>query len=247
MAKFQHPTRWNKLGWDYLDWTVENVEEGLGNGVYHDGLDYNWGFGYDDFGQDVFPFADGEVVHAEFIGNGWGNHIWIEHNIELEDWEVDAIRANPALNNLQIENNILTCWTGYGHLKELKVQKGDKVTQEIVIGLLGGTGKSKTKQDWSPHMHGRVYSKKPPSWTGYVNGWSKEKVANYTVDPKKLVSQFEIFEKQVQKVSEWAKEAVEWARETGIMTNWSKPREPMTAERFITVLHRFYKLTNKDE
>lgn len=238
MAKFQHPTRWNKLGWDYLEWT--------GN-LFHDALDYNWGYGYDDFGQDVFPYADGKIVYADFKGNGWGYQIWIEHNIKLEDWEIQAIGLNKDLKDLQIKNGVLKLWTRYGHLKEIKVKEGDQVTQETLIGLLGGTGKSKDKQSWSPHLHAGAYKKKPPSWTGYVKGWSKEKVASYTVNPKHLVSQFESFERHVQQVSEWAKESVKWAKDTGVMVNWSKPREPMTAERFITVLHRYHQLTQSNE
>lgn len=238
MAKFQHSTRWNKLGWDYLEWT--------GN-LYHDGLDLNWGFGYDDFGQDVFPMADGKVVHAEFTGNGWGYQIWIEHNIKLEDWEIQALSLNPHLKDLPIKNGVLKLWTRYGHLKDMSVEEGDNVTKETIIGSLGGTGKSKDKQSWSPHLHVATYKKKPPSWTGYVKGWSKEKVASYTVNPKQLVSQFENFERHVQQVSEWAVDAVTWAKENGLMANWTKPREPMTAERFITVLHRYHQLTQSNE
>lgn len=76
-------------------------------------------------GTPVRASADGTVVLAEYLRNGYGKLIIIEHEKELS--------------------------TYYGHLSEIKVVKGQKVSRGDIIGAVGRTGSAT-----GAHLHFEV-------------------------------------------------------------------------------------------
>jgi murein DD-endopeptidase MepM/ murein hydrolase activator NlpD len=66
-------------------------------------------------GQPVLATADGVVVRADRIG-GLGNAVYVAHGYGII--------------------------TRYGHLSEIKVHAGDRVSQRDVLGLVGNSGRS---------------------------------------------------------------------------------------------------------
>jgi len=65
-------------------------------------------------GTPVYPLMNGKVEKVEFSGWGYGNQIVINHSNELK--------------------------SRYAHLSQIKVQEGDEVERETVIGQVGSTG-----------------------------------------------------------------------------------------------------------
>ncbi len=76
-------------------------------------------------GTPVKASADGTVVKAAYLRNGYGKLVIIEHEKELT--------------------------TYYGHLSEIRVEKGQKVLRGDVIGTVGRTGNAT-----GPHLHFEV-------------------------------------------------------------------------------------------
>ncbi|MBS1653714.1 MAG: peptidoglycan DD-metalloendopeptidase family protein [Bacteroidetes bacterium] len=67
-------------------------------------------------GTPIYATADGTVTTAGNTGNGYGNHVVINHGYGYE--------------------------TLYGHMVKVKVRSGEKVKRGEVIGWVGSTGKS---------------------------------------------------------------------------------------------------------
>lgn len=63
-------------------------------------------------------------------------------------------------------------------MQDVYVKEGDGVVKEQLIGT-NGTGGGL----YPAHCHLERIIKKLPSWSGYVNGWSKEKVKEYFSEP----------------------------------------------------------------
>jgi murein DD-endopeptidase MepM/ murein hydrolase activator NlpD len=78
---------------------------------FHAGLDFTA-----PTGTPVYATADGVIETAGNLGNGYGNHIIIDHGYSYS--------------------------TLYGHLFRLKAKKGQRVKRGEVIGYVGNTGKS---------------------------------------------------------------------------------------------------------
>lgn len=78
---------------------------------FHAGLDFSAAQG-----TPIFATADGRVTTAGNVGNGYGNHVIINHGFGYE--------------------------TLYGHMYRVKVQNGTYVKRGEVIGWVGSTGKS---------------------------------------------------------------------------------------------------------
>jgi murein DD-endopeptidase MepM/ murein hydrolase activator NlpD len=76
-------------------------------------------------GTEITPFMEGTVTYAAETKIGYGKHIIIDHG-----------------------NNVTSL---YGHLDKILVYKGQKVTTDQVIGLMGSTG-------WSTgnHVHFQI-------------------------------------------------------------------------------------------
>jgi len=75
-----------------------------------------------DTGEPVYAVADGTVIYAGSGLRGYGNVVIIQHDSKLS--------------------------TLYAHNSELKVKQGDRVTQGMLLALLGSTGRST-----GPHVH----------------------------------------------------------------------------------------------
>ena len=67
-------------------------------------------------GTPIYATADGRIITAGNTGNGYGNHVVINHGYGYE--------------------------TLYGHMSKIKVRVGQKVKRGEVIGWVGSTGKS---------------------------------------------------------------------------------------------------------
>jgi murein DD-endopeptidase MepM/ murein hydrolase activator NlpD len=78
---------------------------------FHAGLDFTA-----PQGTPIYATADGVVTMAGNSGNGYGNHVTINHGYGYE--------------------------TLYGHMYRVKVRAGQKVKRAEVIGWVGSTGKS---------------------------------------------------------------------------------------------------------
>jgi murein DD-endopeptidase MepM/ murein hydrolase activator NlpD len=106
-------------GTKYDGWYIAtqfNEDYSLG---IHTGEDWNGsGGGNTDLGQDVHAVANGRVTFAQNCGRLWGNVITIEHRY-YENFETRKIVSL------------------YAHLKELKVNAGEKVKRRQVIATIG--------------------------------------------------------------------------------------------------------------
>ena len=78
---------------------------------FHSGLDFSA-----PQGTPIYATADGTITTAGNTGNGYGNHVIINHGYGYE--------------------------TLYGHMVRVKVRNGEKVKRGEVIGWVGSTGKS---------------------------------------------------------------------------------------------------------
>ena len=78
---------------------------------FHPGLDFSA-----PQGTPIYATAEGTVQTAGNLGNGYGNHIVIQHGYSYS--------------------------TLYGHMSRLKAKRGQRVKRGEVIGYVGSTGKS---------------------------------------------------------------------------------------------------------
>lgn len=112
-----------------------------------------------DIGTPVYPICNGIVLAAEFDGtttegfdafnDGYGNKVEI-----LND---DGRRVV------------------YGHLREYLVKKGDRVTQDTIIGKTGSSGGSRV-----PHLHLEIRKKN-----------TEETGLEYTINPLDVLPKFD--------------------------------------------------------
>jgi murein DD-endopeptidase MepM/ murein hydrolase activator NlpD len=99
--------------------SLKRVASGFGQRIdpvyktvkFHPGLDFAAAQG-----TPIFATADGRVIIAGNMGNGYGNYVVINHGFGYE--------------------------TLYGHMYRIKVQNGTNVKRGEVIGWVGSTGKS---------------------------------------------------------------------------------------------------------
>lgn len=82
-------------------------------------------------GTDIYATGDGTVVKAAFTNFGYGKEVVINHGFGYK--------------------------TIYAHLRNIKVEKGDKVKRGDVVGTLGNTGRST-----GPHLHYEVRRNSSP-------------------------------------------------------------------------------------
>ncbi len=98
---------------------LTRVASGFGNRIdpvyktikFHAGLDFS-----SPQGSPIYATADGRVKTSGNLGNGYGNHVVINHGYGYE--------------------------TLYGHMVRTKVKSGDMIKRGEVIGWVGSTGKS---------------------------------------------------------------------------------------------------------
>lgn len=125
----RYPNSW--AGYVHLQQrTAENRPD-----LRHLGDDYNGpGGGNSDIGMDVVAVAAGVVEACIFWDGksyGFGNHIFIRH--ELEDKLYEALKARFG-----IDSRIL--YSHYAHLDKIAVRAGDEVDKGQLIGKCGNSG-----------------------------------------------------------------------------------------------------------
>jgi murein DD-endopeptidase MepM/ murein hydrolase activator NlpD len=176
--------------------------------VYHPALDLNKGFGNQDCGNDVKPYKDGEV---EFVnlnpakGRGFGIFIIVNHG--------DGT------------------YSRYAHLNDAKVVTGQEVKRGELIGHVGNTGTT-----WC-HLHFEVFGEAMAQiqrnhqypWCFYPVGKSEAWVRKYYLNPWEELKKAE--EAAIIPIPEWANEAAEKAKATGIIKDWSNPLTVVGDER----------------
>lgn len=87
----------------------------------HEGIDLTNGYGYN---NKIYSIANGKVV-ATWYDQWGGNQITVHHNINGKAYS-----------------------SSYAHLSRILVKKGDVVTKDSVIGMMGDTGSAT-----GPHLH----------------------------------------------------------------------------------------------
>ena len=149
-----YPSKWN--GYTFLQWSWASKN-------WHEGVDYNYGFGSQDLGRPIYAASEGVV---EWFGyhNGWGNHIFIRHK-------------HPKYG---------TIYSHYAHLLNMTVKVGQKVKIGEMIGTCGKSGWKKM----SPHLHFEI---RKPIGQGYgfypqvLKGWTQKKTKQFYTDPYKFI------------------------------------------------------------
>ena len=132
-------------------------------GTTHHGLDMsNYGAAYTDYA--VYPIANGKVIDVLINYNCGGRMVYIEHNI------------NGTLYT-----------SAYWHLRRVDVSKGDVVTFDTQIGIMGGT-ESWDKCTTGAHLHLELSLSKISSSSNIIsaaraNWLEPQKYVNF---PKKL-------------------------------------------------------------
>lgn len=135
------------------------IDPFTGQVAFHSGLDFAGRVGIK-----VRATADGEVIYA-YTDVRLGNVVVINHNPTVVD-ENGTETSRPGMYR-----------TEYGHLSELRVQKGQRVQRGDVVGLMGSTGRST-----GPHLHYavRYQDKRRGGRRGYLDpedfllDWPKE-------------------------------------------------------------------------
>lgn len=117
----------------------------------------------------------------------------------------------------------------YAHLNKRNVKVNEKVQEGQAIGMEGNTGNVT-----GSHLHlemRKVYADR-----------------NTTIDPaeylqiKKKTGDLEMAkEKEQDQVSDWAKDAWDWAKEKGLLDG-TRPKEPITREEMAVILERLVAL-----
>ena len=108
-------------------------------GTFHDGIDLGT-----PMGDPIRAACDGIVWFAG-SNDGYGNYVAIKHGQNSQG---------------------LTLSTGYAHLSQINVSKGQRVNRGQIIGLAGSTGLSN-----GPHLHFQVYYnfQKPMNPREFIN------------------------------------------------------------------------------
>lgn len=207
------PTKYSTplTGLDYLEYYNKH-------NVYHPGVDFNFGSGNQDCGQEVIAPKSGFVEYvwnSTWNSGGFGKFIILFH----------------------ADGN----FTRYAHLQSIddKIRQGKEVKAGQLLGYLGNTGTTychlhfellnKACAEWQ-RKHWRI-------WRAYPSGWTKDDVQKYYLNPWKWL--------ESSTTPAWAKEAVKWAEDNEIITNILN--EPVTDVRLSKILHNFYLFLTKKE
>lgn len=97
-----------------------------------------------EFGTRIHPITKKEETHT-------GVDIAVAEGTEVKaayDGIVEEIKDDEILGIVIVINHENGFKTSYGHLSEIKVSKGDRITGNSIIGLSGSTGIST-----GPHLH----------------------------------------------------------------------------------------------
>lgn len=138
----------SNYGWRYAIYSGGRLISSTG---MHEGIDLSNGLGRN---NPIYSVANGKVV-ATWYDQWGGNQITIHHKI-----------------------NGTTYSSSYAHLSKILVKKGDIVTKDTVIGMMGDTGSAT-----GPHLHLAISTGlRFTDYTGYNAYVSR------TIDPRKLIN-----------------------------------------------------------
>lgn len=199
------PTKYSTplTGLDFLQWYGAND-------VYHPGVDFNFGAGWDDYGQEVYAAKPGIVVYVhEKISNsnGFGRFVIVRH---------------PG-----------GVYSRYAHLKDVATkEQGERVEEGTLIGYLGNSG---TK---SPHLHFEVFNERMADvqrahwrkWRYYPVGRSKQYIVEHYLNPWDWLRS-----EQEKSIFE---DARKWAVENNI-SNGERPGDIATREEVWQMLKNY--------
>lgn len=127
---------------------------------YHTGVDYNYGSGFDDYGEPIKAIADGSVRFSALSGSGFGNTIIIQHLLSTAQ---------------QKKYGTTSVYSRYLHLKSRTVT-GGSVKRGQVIGYCGNTGTN------LPHLHLDIWK----AVLGVHQEYHKNDLSQY-LDPFKFI------------------------------------------------------------
>ncbi len=200
------PTRYSVplTGLDFLQWYGSHQ-------VYHPGVDFNYGSGWDDFGQEVFAAKDGVVVYIHdnvSTSSGFGKFVIIRHSGSI--------------------------YTRSSHLREITVKNvGTRVQEGDIIGYLGNTGTS------SPHLHFEVFNEKMADkqrahwreWRFYPSKKTKQYILEHYLNPWEWL-------RSEEEINVFA-EAQEWVVKNNI-SNGERAKDPVTREELWQMLRNYH-------
>lgn len=203
-----YPTKY-QLPLTGLDW----LEFYKAHNVYHPGIDFNYGHGMDDLGQDVIAPKSGFVVYCHNIvstSRGFGKFVILLHK----------------------DGN----YTRYAHLADIAVKEGQEIAIGKLIGHLGNTGTTYS------HLHFEVFNEDCKElqlgalfkWRMYPSGWNKAKVQQYYLNPWEWLKN----EQKEAGIPTWATAAVTWCKANEIIRNFEG--NAITDYELALVLQRFY-------
>jgi murein DD-endopeptidase MepM/ murein hydrolase activator NlpD len=197
------PTKYSTplTGLDWLEWYETHK-------VYHPGVDFNYGYGNDDYGQEVYAPKGGfvEYVHGtEKNSGGFGLFVILIHD----------------------DGNL----TRYAHLKDVNVRKAGRVKEGDVIGHVGNTG---TKYS---HLHFEVFNKDMASiqskhwrpWRFYPSGKTKQYVMKYYLNPWEWLK---------DDVADWARPSWNKALKAKVLSPESVPTTTLTKQELMVFFDR---------
>lgn len=160
----KYPSEWN--GYTFLQWS--NYAQN-----FHEGVDYNFGYGSQDKGLKVMACSEGTVEYVGYVPDWklrikgdkywnatWGHHVFVRHK-------------HPKYGII---------YSHYAHLQNVKVKVGDRVATGQQIGECSNSGNPKM----SPHLHFEI---RRPMYRGYnfyptlKTGWTREKMREFYFDP----------------------------------------------------------------
>jgi len=173
-GKWVHPTKFtgNWPDWSGYTW----LDYYKSNNVYHPGDDYNFGYGDEDFGQEVASVSTGIVVHTSKSTTGYGNIIIIKHQLGYN-------LKRFIKDQYGIETDVI--YSFYAHLKDILVAVGNEVDTGSLIGHVGKSG-----TNWA-HLHHEIYAAigelVGKSWRFYPIGWSKEQISKCWLPAYKFI------------------------------------------------------------
>jgi N-acetylmuramoyl-L-alanine amidase len=121
--------------------------------------------------------------------------------------------------------------------REKTLQNAIELTAKLLYERGWGVDKLRRHFDWSGKNCPRILNYNNwQGWTKFKNDVQKE--LNKLKQPKKEVIKVD---NKNQTVSNWAKEAWDWAKKNKI-TDGKRPKDTMTREEMVTMLYRFSKL-----
>lgn len=179
--------------------------------------------------------SDGDkTVRAVVAGNVWMSRIVTDQTNRTSEWG----------NYICISGDDGTLYY-YCHLKERLVSAGERIESGQAIGIEGSTGRST-----GSHLHFEVRRSgtqvDPTEILGIPNVCGTYTVYNERNNGGEIMTEVNEKKRNDSEPAEWAKDAVEWAVENGIIYGDENGdlmlRKSCTREQVIVFLHRLAQL-----